>query len=64
LSLPSSQSRKSMDQGEHMKNHLTEGSDWIEQIGKTSEEQKAKAKALLIKMEAFDIIEILGLEAA
>jgi 1,2-phenylacetyl-CoA epoxidase catalytic subunit len=47
-----------------MKNHLSEGSDWIEQIGNTSEEQKAKAKALLTKMEAFDIIEILGLEAA
>ena len=53
-----------MDRGEHMKNHLTEGSDWIEQIGNTSEEQKAKAKALLVKMEAFDIIKILGLEAA
>ena len=47
-----------------MKNHLTEGSDWIEQIANTSEAQKAKAKALLIKIEAFDIIEILGLEAA
>jgi 1,2-phenylacetyl-CoA epoxidase catalytic subunit len=53
-----------MDRGEHMRNHLTEGSDWIEQIGNTSEEQKAKAKALLISLKAFDIIEILGLEAA
>ena len=47
-----------------MKNHLTEGSEWIEQVPNTSENDKAKARALLIKLEAFDIIKILGLEAA
>ena len=47
-----------------MKNHLTEGSEWVEQVRNASENDKAKARALLIKLEAFDIIKILALEAA
>lgn len=57
-------SRKSMDRGNGMKNHLTEGSEWVEQVRNASENDKAKARALLIKLEAFDIIKILALEAA
>ena len=50
-----------MDRGNGMKNHLSEGADWIEAVRNTSEQERARARALLVKLKVFDIIEILGL---
>jgi len=44
-----------------MKNHLSEGADWVETIRNTSERERSKARALLLSLKAFDIIEMLGL---
>jgi len=50
-----------MDRGNGMKNHLSEGADWVESVRNVTERERARAKALLISLRAFDIIEILGL---
>ena len=50
-----------MDRGNGMKNHLSDAADWVEAVRNTSSRERDKARALLIKLKAFDIIEMLGL---
>jgi hypothetical protein len=44
-----------------MSNVLSDGADWVETIRNTTERERAKARALLTRLNAFDIIEILKL---